>query len=63
MHVVVTAVLTVVLLGGCVSAVTLRHPETGELWGNIPQTYCMAGVISTGMKLSREWDEAWGSSP
>jgi hypothetical protein len=38
------------------------HPETGELWGNIPQTYCMAGVISTGMKLSRDWDEAWGSS-
>jgi GH15 family glucan-1,4-alpha-glucosidase len=38
------------------------HPETGELWGNIPQTYCMAGLISTGMKLSRDWDEAWGSS-
>ncbi len=38
------------------------HPETGELWGNIPQTYCMAGVISTGMKLSRDWDEAWAIS-
>ena len=38
------------------------HPETGELWGNIPQTYCMAGVISTGMKLSRDWDDAWASS-
>jgi hypothetical protein len=41
----------------------LVHPETGELWGNIPQTYCMAGVISTGMKLSRDWDDAWVSSP
>jgi len=39
------------------------HPETGELWGNIPQTYCMAGVISTGMKLSRDWDDAWTASP
>ena len=35
------------------------HPESGELWGNIPQTYCMAGVISTGMRLSRSWEEAW----
>lgn len=39
------------------------HPETGELWGNIPQTYCMAGVISTGMKLSRDWDDAWSAPP
>jgi GH15 family glucan-1,4-alpha-glucosidase len=37
------------------------HPQTGELWGNIPQTYCMAGVINTGMKLSRSWDEAWSA--
>jgi GH15 family glucan-1,4-alpha-glucosidase len=37
------------------------NPETGELWGNIPQTYCMAGVINTGMKLSRPWDAAWAS--
>ncbi len=35
------------------------HPETGQLWGNIPQTYCMAGVINTGMKLSRSWEKAW----
>jgi len=35
------------------------HPETGQLWGNIPQTYCMAGVINTGMQLSRSWEEAW----
>jgi GH15 family glucan-1,4-alpha-glucosidase len=37
------------------------NPETGELWGNIPQTYCMAGVINTGVKLSRPWDAAWAS--
>lgn len=35
------------------------HPETGQLWGNIPQTYCMAGIINTGIKLSRSWEEAW----
>lgn len=35
------------------------HPQTGQLWGNIPQTYCMAGVINTGMQLSRSWEEAW----
>jgi GH15 family glucan-1,4-alpha-glucosidase len=35
------------------------HPTTGELWGNIPQTYCMAGIINTGMKLTRSWEDAW----
>jgi hypothetical protein len=34
---------------------------TGQLWGNIPQTYCMAGVINTGMQLSRSWEEAWSA--
>jgi GH15 family glucan-1,4-alpha-glucosidase len=38
------------------------HPSTGQLWGNIPQTYCMAGVINTGMQLSRSWEEAWSGS-
>lgn len=37
------------------------HPGTGELWGNVPQTYCMAGIINTGMKLSRSWEDAWAS--
>lgn len=36
------------------------HPTTGQLWGNIPQTYSMAGIINTGMNLSRAWDDAWG---
>ncbi|MGF1543969.1 MAG: glycoside hydrolase family 15 protein [Parvularculaceae bacterium] len=29
---------------------------TGELWGNIPQTYCMVGVINAASRLSRPWD-------
>ena len=29
------------------------HPRTGELWGNFPQTYSMAGLILTAMQLSR----------
>jgi GH15 family glucan-1,4-alpha-glucosidase len=35
------------------------HPASGALWGNIPQTYCMAGIINTGMKLSRSWEDVW----
>jgi GH15 family glucan-1,4-alpha-glucosidase len=35
------------------------HPVTGELWGNLPQTYSMAGIVNSGMTLSRGWDEAW----
>ncbi|MFI5012785.1 MAG: glycoside hydrolase family 15 protein [Hyphomicrobiales bacterium] len=35
------------------------HPETGELWGNFPQTYSMAGIISTAMRLSASWEDAW----
>ena len=33
--------------------------ETGELWGNIPQTYSMVGLINAAVKLSRGWDEAF----
>ena len=35
------------------------HPGTGELWGNLPQTYSMAGLINTAIGLSRPWDMAW----
>jgi GH15 family glucan-1,4-alpha-glucosidase len=35
------------------------HPVTGELWGNFPQTYSMAGIISTATRLSSSWEEAW----
>lgn len=35
------------------------HPTTGELWGNIPQTYTMAGIINSARIISRSWQEAW----
>jgi GH15 family glucan-1,4-alpha-glucosidase len=35
------------------------HPETGELWGNLPQTYSMAGIINTATRLSSSWEDAW----
>lgn len=34
-------------------------PVTGQLWGNFPQTYVMAGIINSCMTLSRPWDQAW----
>ena len=34
------------------------EPETGELWGNFPQTYSMVGLINSAMRLSRSWEEA-----
>ena len=37
------------------------HPETGQLWGNLPQTYSMAGIVNTGRILSRSWQDAWTS--
>jgi GH15 family glucan-1,4-alpha-glucosidase len=39
------------------------HPVTGALWGNFPQTYSMAGLISSAMRLSRSWeDRYWHAS-
>jgi GH15 family glucan-1,4-alpha-glucosidase len=40
------------------------HPATGALWGNFPQTYSMAGIINSAMRLSASWEDAWerGSS-
>jgi GH15 family glucan-1,4-alpha-glucosidase len=32
--------------------------DTGELWGNFPQTYSLVGMISSAMRLSRSWEEA-----
>ena len=38
-------------------------PRTGELWGNFPQTYCMAGLVGTAMRLDRGWKEGlWDAS-
>lgn len=33
------------------------HVESGELWGNFPQTYSMVGLINAAMALSRPWEE------
>jgi GH15 family glucan-1,4-alpha-glucosidase len=38
------------------------HPATGELWGNLPQTYSMAGIVNTGRILSRSWQQAWAQT-
>src|SRR6516162_5403036 len=35
------------------------HLKTGELWGNYPQTYSMAGMILTAMRLSRSWEDRY----
>lgn len=34
-------------------------PQTGTLWGNFPQTYSMAGLILTAMRLSRSWEDRY----
>jgi GH15 family glucan-1,4-alpha-glucosidase len=34
-------------------------PASGALCGNFPQTYSMAGLILTGMKLSRSWEDRY----
>jgi len=31
-------------------------PETGELWGNFPQTYSMVGIINSARILSKSWE-------
>ncbi len=39
------------------------EPGTGILWGNFPQTYSMAGLILSAIRLSRSWeDRFWRGS-
>jgi GH15 family glucan-1,4-alpha-glucosidase len=40
------------------------HPATNELWGNFPQTYSMAGLILSALRLSKSWEDRYwrGSS-
>jgi GH15 family glucan-1,4-alpha-glucosidase len=33
--------------------------RTGEPWGNFPQTYSMVGLITSAMRLSKSWEEAF----
>ena len=37
------------------------EPDTGELWGNLPQTYSMAGIINTATLLVVELGGSMGS--
>jgi GH15 family glucan-1,4-alpha-glucosidase len=32
-------------------------PDTGELWGNFPQTYSLVGLALSAHRLSRTWEE------
>jgi pentatricopeptide repeat protein len=32
-------------------------PDTGEAWGNFPQTYSQVGLINAAMRLSRRWED------
>jgi len=32
------------------------NAETGEAWGNFPQTYSMVGIINGAMRLSKPWE-------
>ena len=34
-------------------------PESGELWGNFPQTYSHVGLINTAMRISQAWEDAF----
>jgi GH15 family glucan-1,4-alpha-glucosidase len=34
-------------------------PDTGEQWGNFPQTYSMVGLIQCASRLSIPWEEAY----
>jgi hypothetical protein len=33
-------------------------PQSGELWGNYPQTYSMVGIVNCATRLSRLWEDA-----
>ena len=32
-------------------------PQTGELWGNYPQTYSLVGLVNAAVRLSRRWED------
>ena len=34
-------------------------PESGELWGNFPQTYSHVGLINTAWRISQHWEDAF----
>jgi GH15 family glucan-1,4-alpha-glucosidase len=34
-------------------------PKSKEQWGNLVQTYSMVGLISSAIRLSQRWDQAF----
>ena len=32
------------------------NPTTGQMWGNLPQTYSMVGIVNSAMRLSKPWE-------
>ncbi len=48
---------------GCLNHVGLLSEDldvhTGEQWGNFPQTYSLVGLISSAMRLSKSWEDAF----
>src|SRR4051812_38105741 len=34
-------------------------PQTGELWGNFPQTYSHVGIINSAFRVSKSWQDAF----
>ena len=36
-------------------------PTTRKLWGNLPQTYSMAGLINSAIRLSKRWGSVWSA--
>ncbi len=35
------------------------HIDSGELWGNFPQSYSMVGLVNAAMRLSKPWEDAF----
>jgi hypothetical protein len=35
------------------------HPQTAALWGNVPQTFSMAGIINVATRFSKTWENVW----
>ena len=35
------------------------EPKSKEQWGNFVQTYSMVGLISSAIRLSQRWDQAF----
>ena len=33
-------------------------PADGELWGNLPKTYSMVGLIDSAMRPGKTWEKA-----